>query len=221
MRFRRRSRCGGRHHSWSFLDVPCSGLRTALAEGAGHRDGPADRGRFRRRRGRNRPPHVYAQRRPAASVGPGGAGFTERIALPSGARVVSMNAVGDRLGRPCRDPGRAVDGLYRRSPQRRPARHRRIPVRSHPLAMIDHLSITTTDVDRAQVFYDAVMGALGYPRVLPPARSHRLRRAPARARTRRRASRSISVAAASCRTTGIGHSGPRARPPCGRSMPPR
>lgn len=31
--------------------------------------------------------------------------------------------------------------------------------------MIDHLSITTTDVDRAQVFYDAVMGALGYPRV--------------------------------------------------------
>jgi catechol 2,3-dioxygenase-like lactoylglutathione lyase family enzyme len=31
--------------------------------------------------------------------------------------------------------------------------------------MIDHLSITTTDVDRAQTFYDAVLGALGYPRV--------------------------------------------------------
>ncbi len=31
--------------------------------------------------------------------------------------------------------------------------------------MIDHLSITTTDVERAQTFYDAVLGALGYPRV--------------------------------------------------------
>jgi catechol 2,3-dioxygenase-like lactoylglutathione lyase family enzyme len=31
--------------------------------------------------------------------------------------------------------------------------------------MIDHLSITTTDLDRAQVFYDPVLGALGYPRV--------------------------------------------------------
>ncbi len=31
--------------------------------------------------------------------------------------------------------------------------------------MIDHLSITTTDVDRAQTFYDAVLGVLGYPRV--------------------------------------------------------
>jgi catechol 2,3-dioxygenase-like lactoylglutathione lyase family enzyme len=31
--------------------------------------------------------------------------------------------------------------------------------------MIDHLSITTTDLDRAQIFYDAVLGALGYPRV--------------------------------------------------------
>ena len=31
--------------------------------------------------------------------------------------------------------------------------------------MIDHLSITTTDVDRAQTFYDAALGALGYPRV--------------------------------------------------------
>jgi len=31
--------------------------------------------------------------------------------------------------------------------------------------MIDHLSITTTDVHRAQTFYDAVMGALGHPRV--------------------------------------------------------
>jgi len=31
--------------------------------------------------------------------------------------------------------------------------------------MIDHLSITTTDLDRAQAFYDAVLGALGYPRV--------------------------------------------------------
>jgi catechol 2,3-dioxygenase-like lactoylglutathione lyase family enzyme len=31
--------------------------------------------------------------------------------------------------------------------------------------MIDHLSITTTDLDRAQTFYDAVLGALGYPRV--------------------------------------------------------
>ena len=27
--------------------------------------------------------------------------------------------------------------------------------------MIDHLSITTTDLDRAQAFCDAVMGALG------------------------------------------------------------
>jgi catechol 2,3-dioxygenase-like lactoylglutathione lyase family enzyme len=31
--------------------------------------------------------------------------------------------------------------------------------------MIDHLSITTTDLDRAQAFYDAALGALGYPRV--------------------------------------------------------
>ena len=31
--------------------------------------------------------------------------------------------------------------------------------------MIDHLSITTTDVDRAQTFYDAVLETLGYPRV--------------------------------------------------------
>lgn len=31
--------------------------------------------------------------------------------------------------------------------------------------MIDHLSITTADLDRAQSFYDAVLGALGYPRV--------------------------------------------------------
>jgi catechol 2,3-dioxygenase-like lactoylglutathione lyase family enzyme len=31
--------------------------------------------------------------------------------------------------------------------------------------MIDHLSITTTDLDRAQLFYDAVLGALGHPRV--------------------------------------------------------
>lgn len=31
--------------------------------------------------------------------------------------------------------------------------------------MIDHLSITTTDLDRAQTFYDAVLAALGYPRV--------------------------------------------------------
>lgn len=31
--------------------------------------------------------------------------------------------------------------------------------------MIDHLSITTTDLDRAQAFYDAVMDTLGYPRV--------------------------------------------------------
>ncbi len=46
--------------------------------------------------GRNRPAHLYAQRRPFASIGHG-SGFTERIALPSGARVVSMNAVGDRL----------------------------------------------------------------------------------------------------------------------------
>ena len=67
--------------------------------------------------------------------------------------------------RPCRDPGRTLGGLYRRSAQRRPARHRRIPARGRALAMIDHLSITTTDVDRAQTFYDAVLGALGYPRV--------------------------------------------------------
>lgn len=31
--------------------------------------------------------------------------------------------------------------------------------------MIDHLSITATDLDRAQTFYDAVLGTLGYPRV--------------------------------------------------------
>ena len=31
--------------------------------------------------------------------------------------------------------------------------------------MFDHLSITTTDLDRAQLFYDAVLGALGIPRV--------------------------------------------------------
>jgi catechol 2,3-dioxygenase-like lactoylglutathione lyase family enzyme len=31
--------------------------------------------------------------------------------------------------------------------------------------MFDHLSITTTDLDRAQRFYDAVLGALGIPRV--------------------------------------------------------
>jgi catechol 2,3-dioxygenase-like lactoylglutathione lyase family enzyme len=31
--------------------------------------------------------------------------------------------------------------------------------------MIDHLSITTTDLGRAQAFYDAALGALGYPRI--------------------------------------------------------
>ncbi|HJQ60255.1 MAG TPA: VOC family protein [Vineibacter sp.] len=31
--------------------------------------------------------------------------------------------------------------------------------------MLDHVSITTTDLDRAQQFYDATMSALGYPRV--------------------------------------------------------
>src|SRR5258705_7489276 len=31
--------------------------------------------------------------------------------------------------------------------------------------MIDHLSITATDLDRAQAFYDAALGALGYPGV--------------------------------------------------------
>lgn len=31
--------------------------------------------------------------------------------------------------------------------------------------MFDHLSITTTDLDRAQRFYDPVLGALGIPRV--------------------------------------------------------
>jgi catechol 2,3-dioxygenase-like lactoylglutathione lyase family enzyme len=31
--------------------------------------------------------------------------------------------------------------------------------------LIDHLSITTSDLDRAQAFYDPVLGALGYPRV--------------------------------------------------------
>ena len=34
---------------------------------------------------------------PNAGRPPAGASFAERIALPSGARVVSMNAVGDRL----------------------------------------------------------------------------------------------------------------------------
>jgi catechol 2,3-dioxygenase-like lactoylglutathione lyase family enzyme len=34
--------------------------------------------------------------------------------------------------------------------------------------MIDHLSITTTDLDRAQAFYDAALCALGYPRVHAP-----------------------------------------------------
>ena len=37
--------------------------------------------------------------------------------------------------------------------------------------MLDHLSITVSDLDRAQVFYDAVPGALGYPRVNRRARS--------------------------------------------------
>ena len=31
--------------------------------------------------------------------------------------------------------------------------------------MFDHLSITTSDLDRAQAFYDAVLGALGIARV--------------------------------------------------------
>ncbi len=31
--------------------------------------------------------------------------------------------------------------------------------------MFDHVSITTTDLDRAGRFYDAVLGTLGYPRV--------------------------------------------------------
>jgi catechol 2,3-dioxygenase-like lactoylglutathione lyase family enzyme len=31
--------------------------------------------------------------------------------------------------------------------------------------MLDHVSITTSDLDRAQRFYDATMAALGYPRV--------------------------------------------------------
>lgn len=31
--------------------------------------------------------------------------------------------------------------------------------------MFDHLSITTTDLDRAQRFYDAVLGTLGIARV--------------------------------------------------------
>jgi len=31
--------------------------------------------------------------------------------------------------------------------------------------MLDHLSITTGDLDRAQRFYDAVLSTLGYPRV--------------------------------------------------------
>jgi catechol 2,3-dioxygenase-like lactoylglutathione lyase family enzyme len=31
--------------------------------------------------------------------------------------------------------------------------------------MLDHLSITVSELDRAQRFYDAVMGALRYPRV--------------------------------------------------------
>jgi catechol 2,3-dioxygenase-like lactoylglutathione lyase family enzyme len=36
--------------------------------------------------------------------------------------------------------------------------------------MLDHLSITTADLDRAQHFYDAVMSALGYLRVYRSAR---------------------------------------------------
>jgi catechol 2,3-dioxygenase-like lactoylglutathione lyase family enzyme len=31
--------------------------------------------------------------------------------------------------------------------------------------MLDHVSITAADLDRAQRFYDATMSALGYPRV--------------------------------------------------------
>ena len=31
--------------------------------------------------------------------------------------------------------------------------------------MFDHVSITTTDLDRAGRFYDVVLGTLGYPRV--------------------------------------------------------
>ena len=45
-------------HGVVLASPPPPGLRTALAEGAGHRDGPADRGGLRRGRGRNRPPHV-------------------------------------------------------------------------------------------------------------------------------------------------------------------
>ena len=87
--------------------------------------------------------------------------------------------------------------LHRRSAQRRPARHRRVPARRGPLAMIDHLSITTTDLDRAQTFYDAVLGALGYPRVNRRAALDRLRRARARPATLLPISRSISAPAPS------------------------
>ena len=31
--------------------------------------------------------------------------------------------------------------------------------------MLDHVSITASDLDRAQRFYDAIMSALGYRRV--------------------------------------------------------
>ncbi|MCW5749291.1 MAG: VOC family protein [Alphaproteobacteria bacterium] len=36
--------------------------------------------------------------------------------------------------------------------------------------MLDHLSITASDLDRAQRFYDATLSALGYPRVYRSAR---------------------------------------------------
>lgn len=37
--------------------------------------------------------------------------------------------------------------------------------RTASLTMFDHLSITTSDLDRAQKFYDAVLAPLGVPRV--------------------------------------------------------
>jgi catechol 2,3-dioxygenase-like lactoylglutathione lyase family enzyme len=37
--------------------------------------------------------------------------------------------------------------------------------------MLDHLSITVSDLDRAQTFYDAVLDTLGYPRVVRRERS--------------------------------------------------
>ena len=87
--------------------------------------------------------------------------------------------------------------------------------------MIDHLSITTSDLDRAQAFYDAVLGAARLSAGQPPReraigygeRDHGPDGAPCY----------ISIylcTATSCPTTGTGASARRAAPPCAPSIRP-